>query len=72
MHVCRCYVTVTVLKGLIYALGGYDGQMHLDSAEHYQPESNQWTLIAPMRERRSGAGCAVLHQKVSDSKEQLN
>uniref|UniRef100_A0A672FM95 BTB domain-containing protein n=1 Tax=Salarias fasciatus TaxID=181472 RepID=A0A672FM95_SALFA len=58
-------------KGHLYAMC-FDGQLCLRSAEHYQPESNQWTLIAPMSERRSDASSTVLHEKVSDSKQQLN
>jgi len=45
----------TVL-GRVYIAGGFNGQECLNSAEYYDPATNQWTMIAPMRNRRSGVG----------------
>lgn len=45
---------------MIYAIGGYDGYNRLNSAEKYNFETNQWTLIAPMASERSDACAAVL------------
>lgn len=42
MHSQRCYVSVVELNGLIYALGGFDGKNRLNSAERYDPVTNQW------------------------------
>uniref|UniRef100_A0AAX7VMX9 BTB domain-containing protein n=1 Tax=Astatotilapia calliptera TaxID=8154 RepID=A0AAX7VMX9_ASTCA len=67
MHSCRCYVSVTVLNGFIYALGGFDGHVQLSSAECYQPEINQWSLIAPMHEQRSDASCTTLNNRVGEA-----
>ncbi|XP_028277850.1 kelch-like protein 10 [Parambassis ranga] len=64
MHYRRCYVSVTVLNGCIYAMGGHDGRTHLSSAEFYQPETNQWLEIAPMHEQRSDASCTALNGKI--------
>ncbi|KAM3871717.1 kelch-like protein 10 [Diretmus argenteus] len=66
MHSCRCYVSVAVLNGCIYVMGGFDGHrvMQLNNAERYQPETNQWTQIAPMNERRSNTSATTLHGKV--------
>ncbi|XP_029291793.1 kelch-like protein 10 [Cottoperca gobio] len=64
MHSSRCYVSVTVMDGCIYAIGGYDGQDRLNTAERYQPRNNQWTLIASMHERRSDSSCTTLHGRV--------
>ncbi|KAI4816753.1 hypothetical protein KUCAC02_009066 [Chaenocephalus aceratus] len=64
MYYHRCYVSVTVLNGCIYAMGGYDGHTRLSTAERYMPETNQWSLIAPMSEQRSDASCTTLHDKV--------
>lgn len=33
----------------------------MNSAEVYDPETNQWTLIASMRSRRSGQSCITYH-----------
>jgi len=40
----------------IYICGGFTGVECLFSAETFNPETNQWTLIAPMSSRRSGVG----------------
>ena len=39
---------------MVYISGGFTGQECLQTAEYYDPQTNQWTLIAPMRNRRSG------------------
>lgn len=36
----------------------------MHSAEVYDPEINQWSLINPMRSRRSGVSCAAYHGHV--------
>ncbi|KAF7657541.1 hypothetical protein LDENG_00025230 [Lucifuga dentata] len=67
MHRSRGSVSVTLLNGLVYALGGSDGHTVyicggadedeiLLSAEFYLPETDQWTLIAPMSIRRTDLG----------------
>lgn len=60
---CRCYVSVALLDGVIYAMGGFDGHHRLSSAEKYDCERNQWTMIAPMHSQRSDACAAVLNGK---------
>uniref|UniRef100_A0A671SJT7 Kelch-like protein 10 n=1 Tax=Sinocyclocheilus anshuiensis TaxID=1608454 RepID=A0A671SJT7_9TELE len=40
----------------VYICGGFTGTECLFSAESFNPDTNQWTLIAPMRSRRSGVG----------------
>lgn len=64
MHERRCYVSVAVLDGLIYAMGGYDGYRRLNSVECYDPMTNQWTLMAPMNEVRSDASATSLQGRV--------
>lgn len=36
----------------------------MHSAEVYDPETNQWTMINPMRSRRSGVSCIAYHGHV--------
>uniref|UniRef100_UPI003467EF7F SAKe6EEtal n=1 Tax=synthetic construct TaxID=32630 RepID=UPI003467EF7F len=64
MNTRRSGVGVAVLNGHIYAVGGYDGSpdghTHLNSVEAYDPERDEWSLVAPMNTRRSGVGVAVL------------
>lgn len=45
-------------------MGGYDGNNRLNTAEYYQPQINQWSLIAPMHEQRSDASSTTLYNKV--------
>uniref|UniRef100_A0A8C5GQ60 Kelch-like protein 10 n=1 Tax=Gouania willdenowi TaxID=441366 RepID=A0A8C5GQ60_GOUWI len=61
----RC-VSVTVLKGNIYAMGGYrnDDGTSLRTAERYQSNINQWTFIASMNEERVNASCTTLNNKI--------
>uniref|UniRef100_A0A8C5DEW5 Reverse transcriptase domain-containing protein n=1 Tax=Gouania willdenowi TaxID=441366 RepID=A0A8C5DEW5_GOUWI len=60
----RC-VSVAVLKGYIYAMGGYrDDYTSLRTAERYQPDINQWTFIASMNEERRDASCTTLNNKI--------
>ncbi|XP_072314813.1 kelch-like protein 10 [Eucyclogobius newberryi] len=67
MYYRRNYVSVALLNGRIYAMGGQDGQRGqrgLMTAEVYDPQTNQWSLIAPMCQQRSGASCAALNGKI--------
>ena len=61
MYHQRCYVAVTVLEELLYACGGYDGRTRMQSVERYDPETNQWSLMADMHCRRSDAGAEALN-----------
>lgn len=40
----------------VYICGGFNGNECLQSAEYYNPETNQWTMITDMNSRRSGIG----------------
>ena len=46
--------------GNLYALGGFDGQNPLMTAERYSPLSGHWTQVANMTERRYGVGVGVM------------
>ena len=61
----RCYVSVAVLDGCIYAMGGYDGHVRQNTAERYTPKSNQWSLITPMNHQRSDASATTLNSKIT-------
>lgn len=50
--------------GLIYAMGGYNGRIRMSSAERYDPERNQWEMIASMNKQRSDASAASLNSRV--------
>ena len=38
-----------MLDGFVYAVGGWEGASRLDSVERYNPSTNQWTFIPPMK-----------------------
>ena len=58
---------MVVLDDLLYAVGGYDGGSCLDSAERYDPLTNQWSAIAAMSARRRYAKVAVVGKFVKKS-----
>lgn len=45
----------------IYITGGFDGHDCINTAEVYDPNTNQWTMITAMRSRRSGVSCISYH-----------
>ncbi|KAH7985303.1 hypothetical protein HPB52_024199 [Rhipicephalus sanguineus] len=53
----RCY-------GHIYAMGGYDGNSRIKTAERYNVKKNNWTEIASMNEYRSDASAAVARGRI--------
>ena len=69
----RCYVSGTKCGGKIYACGGArlvrqpTGEQEiqrLNSAEVYDPQSNEWNLLPDMRRIRSDASAVTLNGKV--------
>lgn len=64
MHSRRCYVSVVALNGFIYAMGGFNGEIRLNTVERYDPTTNQWTLIESMNYVRSDAHACVLNSKI--------
>lgn len=67
MHSRRSCLSVAVLNGCIYAMGGSDHHRFHCTAERYTPESNQWSLIARMNQRRSGACSTVFNGRVGET-----
>ncbi|KAJ8410982.1 hypothetical protein AAFF_G00180170 [Aldrovandia affinis] len=58
MSVSRDAVGVCLLGDRLYAVGGYDGQIYLNTVEAYDPQTNEWTQVAPLCLGRAGA-CVV-------------
>ncbi|KAK5920228.1 hypothetical protein CgunFtcFv8_024063 [Champsocephalus gunnari] len=52
MKTSRSRVGVAVVNGLLYAIGGYDGQSRLSTVEVYNPETDSWTRVASMNSQR--------------------
>lgn len=45
MSVSRDAVGVCLLGDRLYAVGGYDGQVYLNTVETYDPQTNEWTQV---------------------------
>nr|KAG5711643.1 hypothetical protein BaRGS_016825 [Batillaria attramentaria] len=60
MNTRRRHVGVCSASGLLYAVGGHDGNEHLNSGEVFNPKSNKWRSIAPMGTLRRGLALASL------------
>lgn len=70
MILARGWHSMASLEDRIYAIGGSDD--HEDSMERFDvleveafnPQTDQWTMIAPLRYASSEAGLAVLNRKI--------
>ncbi|XP_041470402.1 kelch-like protein 8 isoform X3 [Lytechinus variegatus] len=61
MSMKRRHVGVTATDaGHIFAVGGFDGRDHLNTAEKFDPHTNKWTNLAPMAKARRGLGVTQL------------
>uniref|UniRef100_A0A672JFF1 BTB domain-containing protein n=1 Tax=Salarias fasciatus TaxID=181472 RepID=A0A672JFF1_SALFA len=56
MSISRDAVGVCLLGDRLYAVGGYDGQVYLNTVETYDPQTNEWTqVLAQLRVQGCGA-----------------
>ena len=51
MNQCRFGVGCVILNELVFAVGGSDGT-NLKTVERLDPETNTWTMVAPMSTAR--------------------
>jgi len=56
MSECRDGVSVGVLDGLMYAIGGYSSGEYLKSVEVYRPSDGVWSSVADMHFSRYRPG----------------
>lgn len=64
MSTMRSRVGVTVLKGCLYAIGGYNGMERLDTVEVYEPMARRWKRVSAMNCKRSALGAVSLNGRV--------
>jgi len=57
----RCRCGVAVVRGKVYAVGGFNGSLRVRTVDVYDPSSDSWSSIASMEARRSTLGVAVLN-----------
>lgn len=60
----RCRLGVVSLNGKLYAAGGYDGSVFLNTVECYDPVKDSWSHITPMRVRRSRVALVATYGKL--------
>ncbi|XP_046374616.1 kelch-like protein 12 [Haliotis rufescens] len=60
MNTPRAWPGISVFDGKIYVVGGFDGQSRLRSAEVYDPDADQWSLLSNMLVSRAGCGAGVV------------
>ena len=56
----RRHVGVACLGSKLYAVGGHDGNQHLNSVECYDPKVGRWEYVQPMKKLRRGIAVGVL------------
>ncbi|KAM3914191.1 LOW QUALITY PROTEIN: actin-binding protein IPP [Leptodactylus fuscus] len=61
LHQARSGMSVAVLEGKIYVVGGEKDSMIFDCVECYDPVSKQWTAIPSMNQPRCGLGVCSCH-----------
>lgn len=64
MSMTRSRVGVAVLRGQLYAIGGFNGLDRLRTVEVFNRESRTWSRVASMAIKRSAVGAAVLHDRL--------
>lgn len=43
------FIGVCELNGKIYCIGGWNGQVGIKQCDVYDPDTNEWTSIAPLQ-----------------------
>lgn len=64
MPTARGALAAVVVKGKIYAIGGFDGKHSLVTVEVYDPVSDTWQPAAPMTVARDHLAAAVVEDKI--------
>ena len=58
-HTARNGVGLAILDGMLYAIGGHDGEHFQESVEVFDPRVSRWKAIASLKQRRASAGMYV-------------
>ena len=57
----RCRSGIVVLNGLIFVIGGFNGQCRIRSVDMFDTKLNKWTQCASLEVKRSTLGACVLN-----------
>ena len=64
MSTRRCRCGVAVVRGRVYAVGGFNGSLRVKTVDEYDPVKDGWQPVASMDARRSTLGVAVLNDHI--------
>lgn len=62
IKIARSALSLTVLDGKLWAMGGFDGNSFLSIVEIYCPATNKWEESTSLSSGRSGHASAVIYQ----------
>lgn len=57
----RSSLGVGILDGFLFAVGGYNGQMTVNTVERFNPRTQEWSMITEMSTERSMLGVTSLN-----------
>jgi len=60
----RCRCGVAVVRGRVYAVGGFNGSLRVRTVDMFDPAADSWSSIASMEARRSTLGVAVMNDQI--------
>ncbi len=60
----RCRCGVAVVRGRVYAVGGFNGSLRVRTVDEFDPERDCWRPVASMEARRSTLGVAVVGDSI--------
>ncbi|KAL7843866.1 hypothetical protein SRHO_G00224050 [Serrasalmus rhombeus] len=58
-------VGVATVMGRVFAVGGHNGNIYLNTVEAFDPRMNRWELVGSVSHCRAGAGVAVCATHIS-------
>ncbi|XP_046392448.1 kelch-like protein 18 [Ischnura elegans] len=64
MRMLRSRVGVGVMRGQLYAFGGYNGSVRLSTVEAFNPVESRWKRVPSMHCKRSAVGAASLDDRL--------
>jgi N-acetylneuraminic acid mutarotase len=65
MNTARMYHSLASLKGMVYAIGGQEGNNKvLNTVECYNPKTDNWFFVEPMSEARLAVATGVIGDKL--------
>ncbi len=54
---------VACIGSPLYAIGGHDGRIILNTVERFDPETSEWTYVTSMINARCTLGVAVIENR---------